>query len=289
MEHQNTPKQVRNLQDYRLIALGIKKSAGKSWAVLSSEEVMQALGLSFIQTTKLFTRLHAQNRIQKLRRGLYIVPGGFPPLGKIWKPSAYEALWAYMDWLGASWQITGLAAFTRYSFSTQVPQVITVCNNKLSGQMEVAGNSFIFIKVPTEKLGNVTLFPMVGDLNIPFSSKARAVFDAVYFSNRFGTLPIAYTWIASIANNKADFDELIHCCLLYGNKQTIARIGFFLEKINKETSLLEGEKQATTDTLVPFIPGPRRGTIHRRWGVIENESITKILSSMEIPDEDDVG
>ena len=287
MEYQEPPKKIRNIQDYRLIALGVKKSAGKPWAILSSEEVAEALGLTLVQTTKLFTRLHSQNRIQKLKKGLCIVPGGFPPLGKIWKPSPYEVLWAYMNWLGASWQITGLAAFTRYSFSTQVPQIITVCNDKLSGEMEIAGNSFIFIKLPSTKIGNVTLFPMIGEINIPFSSRARTVFDAVYFANRFGTLPLAYTWIASIANNKDDLNELLNCCILYGNKQTNARIGFFLEKLNKDTSLLATEKQKTADTLIPLIPGSRSGTINHRWGVIESESTAKILSTMEVPDEDD--
>lgn len=287
MNYQENPKKTRNIQDYRLIALGIKKSEGRPWAILSSEEVMQALGLSLVQTTKLFTRLHAQNRIQKLKKGLYIVPGAFPPLGKIWKPSPYEVLWAYMNWLGATWQITGLAAFARYSFSTQVAQIIAVCNDKLSGEMEIGGNAFIFIKLPLKKLGNTTLFPMIGGLEIPFSSRARTVFDAVYFAGRFGTLPAAYTWVASIADNKGDLNELLTCCNLYGNKQTIARIGFFLERLGKDTSALNVKKQSKTDTLIPLIPGPRSGNINRHWGIIENESTAKILSSMEIPDEDD--
>jgi len=288
MKYQEVPKKNRNVQDYQLIAYGIKKSQGKPWAILSTEEVMQTLGLSLAQTTKLFTRLHSQNRIQKIKKGLYIVPGRFPPLGKIWKPSPYEVLWSYMNWLGASWQITGLAAFTRYSFSTQVPQVITVCNDKLSGKMEIGGNSFIFIKIPTKKIGNNNAFPIIGALQIPFSSKARTIFDAVYFSNIFGTLPAAYTWIALIAKNKDDIKELIECCNLYGNKQTIARIGFFLEKMNIDTSLIKIEKEKITETLFPLIPGTRRGPINRHWGIIENESTTKILSVMENPDEDDI-
>ncbi|WP_186650402.1 type IV toxin-antitoxin system AbiEi family antitoxin domain-containing protein [Fluviispira vulneris] len=288
MKYQEVSKKNRNVQDYRLIAYGIKKSEGKPWAILSSDEVMQALGLSFTQTTKLFTRLHSQNRIQKLKKGLYIVPGRFPPLGKIWKPSPYEVLWAYMNWLGASWQITGLAAFTRYSFSTQVPQIITVCNDKLSGKMEIGGNAFIFIKLPSKKIGNMTLFPMIGDIHIPFSSKARTIFDAVYFANIFGTLPSAYTWIALTAKNKDVMNELIECCNLYGNKQTTARIGFFLEKMNIDTSLIKIEKQKTTNTLFPLIPGRRSGTINSHWGVIENITTAKILSEMETPDEDDI-
>jgi predicted transcriptional regulator of viral defense system len=288
MKYQEVPKKNRNVQDYQLIAYGIKKSQGKPWAILSTEEIMQTLGLSLAQTTKLFTRLHSQNRIQKIKRGLYIVPGRFPPLGKIWKPSPYEVLCSYMNWLGASWQITGLAAFTRYSFSTQVPQVITVCNDKLSGKMEIGGNSFVFIKIPKKKIGNNNAYTIIGALQIPFSSKARTIFDAVYFSNIFGTLPAAYTWIALIAKNKDDIKELIECCNLYGNKQTIARIGFFLEKMNIDTSLIKIEKEKITETLFPLIPGTRRGPINRHWGIIENESTTKILSVMENPDEDDI-
>jgi predicted transcriptional regulator of viral defense system len=290
-------KQVRNIQDYRLIALSMKKSGGKPWSVLTSDEVIQALGLTPLQTSKLFSRLASQERIQQLRRGLYIAPGTELPLGKRWTPSPYESLYAYMDWLDANWQITGLAAFNHHGFSTQISQVITVYNDKISETVESGGGRFIFIKRPYDKLGNKLLCPMYGNIEIPFSSKARTIFDAIYDAKRFGTLPSAYTWIKwvlEVEKNNEIIQELIQCCLKYGNKQTIARVGFVLEELNIDASLLakqlELNKSSTLIPLVPFIkdiPGERKGTINQRWNIIENKTLSNIFSDMEIPDEDE--
>jgi predicted transcriptional regulator of viral defense system len=295
MKQQN--KQVRNIQDYRLIALSMKKSGGRPWSILTSDEVIQELGLTPLQTSKLFSRLASQERIQQLRRGVYIAPGTELPLGKQWTPSPYESLYAYMDWLDANWQITGLAAFNHHGFSTQISQVITVYNDKISETVESGGGRFIFIKRPYDKLGNKLLCPMYGNIEIPFSSKARTIFDAIYDGKRFGTLPSAYTWIKwvlEVEKNKEVIQELIQCCLKYGNKQTIARIGFVLEQLNVETSLLEQyleqNKSTTLIPLVPFIkdiPGERKGTINQRWNIIENKELSNIFSDMEIPDEDE--
>ena len=283
----NQENSNRNIQDYQLLALGERKSKGRPWAILTSDETSQTLGLTLKQTARLFSRLLLKQRIQQLRRGVYLTPGKLPP-GKLWQPSPYEVLWAYMNWLGAKWQITGLAAFAKYGFSTQVPQIFTVCNDKLSGEIEAGGSRFTFIKVDKEKLGNTTLFPMIGGIEISFSSKVRTIFDAVYYANRFGSLPSAYTWIAEMKTDQNAIHELVHCCLSYGNKQTLSRIGFVLEKLNIDVTLLINEqKKNTTDTLIPLVPGPRRGKIDRRWGIMENKSIFEIFAELEIPDADD--
>lgn len=277
----------RNIQDYQLFALGERKSMGKEWVLLSSNEIMESLGLDSQQSFRLLSRLLKQKRIQQLRRGLYLVPGYLPP-GKIWAPSNYEALWAYMDWLGAKWQITGLAAFTRYGFSTQVPQIFTVYNNKLSGTSEAGGGRFIFIKLKEDQLGNIKLFEMPGGIQIPFSSKARTIFDAIHLSNRFGALPEAYTWIKLIAKNTNEINELITCALLYGNKQSISRIGFVLESLQIDASLLSNKlSEQPSKTFFSLIPNSRKGPMNKKWKIIENKKISQIFSDMEIPDDDE--
>ncbi len=285
--------QIRNIQDYKLIALAMKKSGGKPWSLLTSSDVSQELGLTSLQTAKLFSRLVSQQRIQQLRRGLYIAPGVELPSGKIWTPSPYEAIYAYMTWLGANWQITGLAAFNHYGFSTQVSQLLTVYNDKFSEINDDERGRFVFIKRPSEKLGNKLLCPMYGNIEIPFSSKARTIFDAIYDAKRFGTLPSAYVWIRwilEVEKNKPVIDELIQCCLIYGNKQTTSRIGFVLDRLNVDVSALkekfDQEKSSTLIPLVPFtkgIPGERMGEINSRWKIIENKNLSKIFSSMEPP------
>ncbi len=131
--------QQRNDQDYRLLALAAARSEGRTWALLSSDTVKDTLSLSTLQAARLFTRLLREGRIQRLQRGLHMVPASTPP-GKRWIPSPYEALWAYMNRLNATWQISGYAAFIRHWFSTQIVQRITVFNDTLSGEQVVVGS-----------------------------------------------------------------------------------------------------------------------------------------------------
>jgi predicted transcriptional regulator of viral defense system len=286
MEKQNTPQ--RNDQDYRLLALAAARSEGRAWALLSSDMVKETLGLSPLQAARLFTRLLREQRIQRLQRGLYLVPAS-PPPGKRWVPSSYDALWAYMGWLGATWQIAGYAAFTRHGFSTQVVQRMTVFNDKLSGEETVGGSRFVFVKLPNEKLGFTRTYPMAGGIEIVFSSRMRTLFDAVAEAKRFSTLPEAYGWFWGLRQNPLEVAELKQICLAIGNSQTAARIGFVLEELGFDASELL-PKIGSAGTLVPLAPlpqGARKGTTNKRWRIIENISLSKIFAAEDIADEDE--
>jgi len=277
----------RNDQDYKLFALAERNAQNKTWVLMTQEEVSQQLRLEPQQVFRLFTRLKVQGRIQQLHRGLYMLPGRLPP-GKLWKPSPYETLIAYMGYLNANWQITGLAAFSHYGYSTQVPQKIHVYNDVISGDKEVAGNQFYFIKVPKNRLGNVKEIRITGNYDISFSSQWRTIFDAIFESSRFGTLPEAYMWLVSVKQNQKALNEIIHCCVRYGNNITTARIGYFLEKIGCDVGkLYQHFCSKNSKALILFVPGKRAGETNKKWNIIENYSISKILEGMEVPDEDE--
>ncbi|MES2614722.1 MAG: hypothetical protein V4591_04835 [Bdellovibrionota bacterium] len=260
----------------------------KSSVLMTQEEVTKNLNLQPQQVFRLFSRLLAQGRIQQLQRGLYMLPGRLPP-GKQWKPSAYEALIAYMKYLKSYWQITGLAAFALHGFSTQVPQKIFVYNDTISGEKELAENQFYFIKVYKSRLGNVKKVNLLEKNQcIFFSSYYRTIFDAILECSRFGTLPEAFTWLASILPNKKALEEIIYCCTHYGNITTTARIGYFLEKIGYNVAPLYKYFQSTNSKAqILFIPGQKIGQINKKWNIIENFPISKILENVEVPDEDE--
>lgn len=169
-----------------------------------------------------------------------------------------------------------------------MPQIITVYNNKLSGKTEAGGGRFIFIKLSPNQLGDTKLFQMPGGLEIPFSSKARTIFDAIHFANRFGTLPEAYKWIKIIAKDSNETNQLIKCALAYGNKQSISRIGFVLESLNVDASFLFNKlEKVPSKTFFSLIPNSRNGSSNKRWKIIENKNLNQIFSEMEIPDDDE--
>jgi predicted transcriptional regulator of viral defense system len=275
----------RNYQDHNLMAFAAAKAEGKPWALITSQEISATLGLTELQTARLLSRLVAKKSIQQLRRGLYITPAR-PSPGKLWTPSPYEALWAYMDWLGATWQITGYAAFTRYGFSTQVVQRLAVYNDKLNGEEYAGGNRYVFYKVPKSYLGFTREFPMQSGIAIVFSSKARTLFDAITETKKFAALPEAYAWFTQILSDKEEIASLKKIALALGSRQTVARIGFILEYLGVDASELLPRVQGSS-TLVPIVPGARRGPINKRWGIILNKDLNKIFLDVEAPDEDE--
>lgn len=281
------PTLRRNFQDHNLMALAAVKAEGKPCALLTSEEIAKTLGLTEIQTARLVSRLVAKKSIQQLRRGLYLVPSRATP-GKLWTPSSYEALWAYMSWLGATWQITGYAAFTRHQFSAQVVQRLAVYNDKLAGEKMAGGSRYLFYKVPPSHLGFTQEFSMPSGIAIPYSSKARTLFDAVTETKRFAVLPEAYAWFVNILLQKEEIASLKTITLALGSRQTIARIGFILEYLGIDTHEFLPRIQASS-TLVSLVPGTRRGPISKRWGIIINTDIKKIFHDLEVPDEDEQG
>lgn len=272
---------------HRLLAYGEHKAGNEHFALVTSEELGFRLQITKRQLVRLLARLASEGRIQRLQRTIYLLPGKLPP-GKVWKPSPYEALASYMEWLGAKWQICGIAAFARHGFSTQVPQTISVYNNKFSGKKVVAGSAFEFIKVPVARLGFTSTDRTSSGKIIVYSSKARAIFDAIFDQKHFSCLTDAYTWILQISNDKATTKELIKCTIDHGNIQSVARIGFILEKVGVNATSVHRRMQVFKSArLTALVPGQRRGPISKRWNIIENKRTEDLFAREEIPDEDD--
>ena len=109
-------------------------------------EIARALSLAPKRETELFTRLCRSRLALRLKKGLYLLPNKIPP-GGVWGPNPYWVLAQLMQAVGASYQVTGQAAFQRCGFSDQIPNEITTYNTKLSGRKKIGGTSYEFIKV----------------------------------------------------------------------------------------------------------------------------------------------
>ena len=285
MDSQRVPKPTD--LTHRLLAYGEHKAGKEHFSLVTSKELGSRLQITERQLVRLLARLTAEGRIQRLQRTIYLLPGKLPP-GKVWKPSPYEALASYMDWLGAKWQICGIAAFTRHGFSTQIPQTISVYNNKLSGKKVVAGSAFEFIKVPINRLGFTIKEKTSSGKTILYSSRSRSIFDAIFDQKHFSCLAEAYAWILQISTEEETINELKKCTAVLGNIQTIARIGFILEKVGADAEVVHKRMLAFKSArLTALVPGSRRGPISKRWNNIENTRTENIFAREEIPDADD--
>jgi len=243
---------------------------------LMTGELVKALSLTPTQEQKLLSRLARRGQIARVRRGLYLTPTRIPPGGR-WVPSESLALSTLMTDLGARYQISGLNAFSRYGWDEQVPNRTFVYNNRLSGRRTIGSIEFTMVKISDNRLGGTETVQAAEGGDIVYSSKPRALMDAVYDWSRFNTLPRAFDWIRREFRQSpgALAAELVDVTLRYGNQGTVRRIGWVLDDAGAPQKLLRKIERALhqTSTFIPLIPTrPKRGKTTKRWMLVINDA-----------------
>lgn len=247
----------------------------RGWASVRTGDLRKPLSLSADQERKLLSRMARSGLIARVWRGLYLVPPRLP-LGGMWSPREGLALATLMAARRGRYQICGLNAFNRYGLDEQIPNRVYVYNNRLSGDRRIGSLALTLIKVADSRLGGTEEFaPTQGGPSAIYSSRGRALVDAVYDWARFATLPRAYGWIQKeLAAKRVAAKELVALTLRYGDKGTIRRIGALLEQEGVPEALLRKLERAVppTSSPIPWIPRrPKRGPVSRRWGVVWND------------------
>ena len=237
-------------------------------------ELVAPMGITPRQEEEVLQRLARGRLIARVRRGLYLVPSRLP-VGGSWSPDEVFALNTLIEDRSGSYQICGPNAFNRYGFDEQVPTRIYAYNDRISGDRAVGSISFTLIKVASERLGAIEQVTTPDGVVAVYSSRTRALVDAVYDWSRFNTLPRAYDWIRrELATKRITSRELVEVTLEYGDIGTIRRVAALLEMEAIETSLLRKLERAlpSSTSMIPWIPTqPKRGTANPRWGVVLNE------------------
>lgn len=236
-------------------------------------DLVSALGINPVAEKKLLSRLNRRGLIARVRRGLYLAPARLPTGGK-WSPGEALALTALMSDRNATYQICGPNTFSRYGWDTQVPNRVFAYNNRVSGDRKIASTLITLIKVDDNRLGDVETVTTPDGIDLPYSSRIRALLDAVYDWSRFNTLPRGYAWIREeLRRDPRCASALTAVTLRYGNQGTIRRIGKLLEMEQVSPSLLRKLEKSLRPTtgLIPWNPAsPKRGEIDKRWGVVLN-------------------
>jgi predicted transcriptional regulator of viral defense system len=263
-------------------ALGKQESQLLAYAQMRNQrtvrtgELVKPLGLTRDQERELFRRLARGRLIARVRPGLYLVPKRLP-LGGSWTPDETLALNTLIADRGGRYQICGPNAFNRYGFDEQVPTRVYAYNNCISGDRTIGSVTLTLIKVANSRLGDTEEIETSEGEKAIYSSRARALVDAVYDWSRFNTLPRAYGWISvELEQKRVTAAQLVQLTLRYGDVSTIRRIGVLLEKTGVSSMLLRKLDKALTASkgLIPWVPTlPNRGQIDRRWGVVVNAEI----------------
>jgi predicted transcriptional regulator of viral defense system len=245
----------------------------KKLDTIRTGEIAPVLGISAAQENDLFRRLSKSGWILRLKRGVYLVPSRIPAGGKF-SPGAAVILQKLMEEEKGRYQTCGPTAFHFYGLDDQVPSVIYLYNNRISGERSIGRLAFQFIKVADERLGAINAVRTKDAVEMIYPSKARTLMDAVYDWSRFNSLPRGYKWIKEVIKNEPGLTpELIEVTAKYGNTATIRRIGYLLDTLVQDTRLINRFRLqlSNSSSLIPWIAVlPAKGTINRKWGIIVN-------------------
>ena len=238
-----------------------------------SGDLVVPLKLSAKQEQDLLSRMNQRGMIAQVRRGLYLVPAKLP-LGGVWTPDEASALGAIMADKQARYQVTGPNAFNRYGFDEQIPSRLYVYNDAVSGDRTIGQVELTLIKVDQERLGDTEQAETPSGDMIVYSSRERTLVDAVRDWSRFDSLPRAYDWIRNdLEAERIDPSGLAKSVVRYGNLGAIRRIGAVLDQLGVAERILKRLARALTasSAKIPIVPQrPSRGTLMKRWGVVDN-------------------
>jgi len=250
--------------------------------LVRSGELATALGLSPLQEKRLLSALVRKPLIAIVRNGLYLFPKK-TPLGGIWTPDEAAAINALMVDCGGQYQITGLSAFQRYGYSTQMALRLTIYNDVMRGKRRVGNVEMTLIKVCNEQLGDTEGYNTADGGRMIFSSRARTLVDAVSDWRRFDTLPEAYEWIyQDITAGRVAARKLALSAVRYGGRNAVRRIGAMLQQMGVSEAVLSRLDRVVGRTTNPllFVPiGVKIGKLSNRWGVILNNRRNEVVSS----------
>jgi predicted transcriptional regulator of viral defense system len=241
---------------------------------LRTGDLTSPLGITPKQERELYSRLARGGLIAQVRRGLYLIPRELP-LGGAWTPDEVLALNTLIGDRNGRYQICGPSSFNRYGFDNQVPNRVYAYNNRISGSRTIGAIELTLIKVANERLGDVEQVPTINGLTATYSSRVRALVDAVYDWSRFNGLPRGYEWIMrELRARRITPGELVLVTLRYGDIGTVRRVGALLDRERVATAglrMLERALKRSTG-FIPWIPTrPKRGRMDRRWGIVWND------------------
>ncbi len=240
--------------------------------IVTLGELQSLLGISARQEHTLLKRLTQNGFIIRIKRGIYLVPEKIPS-GGYWQPNEYYVVAQYMKIINATYYIGGMTAFNHYGLTTQIPNEITIYNDKISGLKNIGNLSLIMIKIPKYRIEGTIQIPQKNDNVVNMASLARTIIDAIQDWKKYATIPEAYDWLKEQSHDIKFTKELINLTCKFSNKATIRRIGYRLELYGASTSITKKLHKSLTSSKgwVRLDPnGNFHGKINEKWRIIDN-------------------
>jgi predicted transcriptional regulator of viral defense system len=268
---QNINKKIGDLEVKLLDFMQLKDSP-----IIRSGDMVEVLGITQQRENNLLSNMDQKGLVVRIKKGYYIVSPRIP-IGNYARISEYKLLYYIMQAYDTQYLVSGPTAIYYYGYTTQIPNRIYVYNSKISGDKEIGGRSFVFMKTSTKRLKAADIIKMYDGTEVPYTSRARLLIDCIYDWNRYNTIPRVFKWIKNEIKKDPDITEkLVSNAIRYGNKSVQCRLGYFLEKLDINAKFVERmqKKIAGSKSIIPLIPNTDlKGSVNKKWGLIINGQI----------------
>ena len=248
----------------------------KKLKTVSIRDFQDVLGIARQTEKDLLSNLNKKGVILRLTTGYYLIPDKISPSSNA-IIDGMEILVYLMQYYNARYMISGPTAIYYYGYTTQIPNRIYVYNDKIYGDKQIGGSSFVFMKTSAKRLKAVKILKSYDGTKIPYASKARLLIDCIYDWNRYNTIPKVFKWIKDeIEKDSGIAEKLVSSAIRYGNKSVQRRLGYLLEKLDVNVKFVDRlqKKIADSKSLIPLIPNiDFKGSVNKKWGLIINDQV----------------
>lgn len=260
----------------------IAKLAAAGLDFFAVEDLETHLGLRPEQARKIAQRLQKLNLAWRLKRNLYALVG--------------PADWVNRDVLPTNWYRTGaaLAGTTDYYLAyytamelhqmTQQPlRTVFIALTKQKPEIVAAKITFRFVKIKKERFFGFEEFEVEQGHHVKVADLERTFLDCVDRPELCGGLEEV---ARALARRHGDVhgDRLLRYLFKLDQPFVCKRLGFLLELAGHGDMELMREMEMLAARVKKYIPldkrGPQNGTRDRRWKVIINADLKKLLKTL---------
>jgi len=237
--------------------------------IVTAQEIDSYLPINFQYRKQLVYSLKKKKILTPIKRGVYIfVPLESVPTGR----RVSEFLIPPIFFPRNNYYIGYSTMFNYYSFTDQLFQTVYVLNTTLCRERTIAGLSFKFMKIPSERIYGLEKIT-IKNKEVIVSSKERTLVDLIYFNKPVGGIKAAKEIFERfVRERKCDIKKLIEYSVRFSNIKTRKLIGLILEETGISDAMLKPlEKSVKNSSLISF-SNSRKGTINKRWKVIVNDT-----------------
>jgi predicted transcriptional regulator of viral defense system len=162
--------------------------------------------------------------------------------------------------------------YNYYGFTDQIFQTMYILNTSLQREKIIGGMRFKMVKITLQKMYGLAKIK-IKDTEVKVSDRERTLIDLFYFSAPVGGLKKAFEILEEqVTDRRVNIGKLVKYAAKFPNVSTRKRIGFVLEKAGISYKKLGPLcKTVSKTSFISLFPSKsRKGTLNRKWMVIEN-------------------